>query len=169
MSGTDASPVVPEGESPPAVVALQACGEEGCSGHPVEATPCANCGFDPAAIQRTMQERISGLEARSRAVVLASVSKIIDELSIEIPEDGLFEEEPRVATAMHFKERALEAIQGVEVGPDFIVMPREVLRDITEGGQAGFEAVGEVRKFLMKTDSDVKKATKESKQVSLPN
>jgi hypothetical protein len=57
----------------------------------------------------------------------------------------------------------------VELGTDFIVMPREVLRDIVEGGQPGFEAIGQVRKFLMKIDADVKKASKEAKRVAHPH
>jgi hypothetical protein len=48
-------------------------------------------------------------------------------------------------------------------------MPREVLRDIVEGGQPGFEAIGQVRKFLMKIDADVKKASKEAKRVAHPH
>lgn len=151
------------------VQAVQPCGEEGCPGHPVEVVTCPQCGFDPNSIQKKIQEHVSGMESRSRAVVLATVTKLLDELPIEIPEDGLFEDEPRVATAMHYKERALEAIQGVELGTDFIVMPREVLRDIVEGGQPAFEAIGQVRKFLAKIDSDVKKAAKEAKKIALPN
>ena len=151
------------------VVALQPCGDEDCPGHPVEVAACPQCGFDPNSIQKKLQEHVSGMESRSRAVVLATVIKALDELPIEIPEDGLFEEEPRVATAMHFKERALEAIEKVELGTDFIVMPREVLRDIVEGGQPGFEAIGQVRKFLMKIDADVKKASKEAKRVAHPH